>query len=79
AVAWLDLNLMIENAILLPLTYGILLLWIGAGCFFIGVLVVYFGFGVDGLVLGKLVCMVHATNLFQISMRGLSLGLVEKD
>ncbi|MEN1726325.1 hypothetical protein, partial [Pseudomonas aeruginosa] len=48
AQAWHDLNLKIQNAILQPLTYGKMLLIKGAGSFFIGVLLVYFGFGVDG-------------------------------
>ncbi|MEN1522815.1 hypothetical protein AAIH38_35195, partial [Pseudomonas aeruginosa] len=61
AQAWHDLNLKIQNAILQPLTYGKMLLIKGAGSFFIGVLLVYFGFGVDGLLLGTLVSLVLAT------------------
>ncbi|MBG7132969.1 polysaccharide biosynthesis protein [Pseudomonas aeruginosa] len=79
AQAWHDLNLKIQNAILQPLTYGKMLLIKGAGSFFIGVLLVYFGFGVDGLLLGTLVSLVLATIFFQDAGRGVSWALVDKE
>ncbi|MEN1368180.1 hypothetical protein, partial [Pseudomonas aeruginosa] len=47
--------------------------------FFIGVLLVYFGFGVDGLLLGTLVSLVLATIFFQDAWRGVSWALVDKE